>query len=106
MKNQTSNKFGTWSTIAKFIDMKAKDHDLKEKVREKEKKKIFNESLNYQLKQRELFCKKENEIEKTLLKNQLDQFKTLEGRDKQKQEERLKKIKLERERIIMLNLGK
>lgn len=92
--------------MAKFLDLKTKDEDIMEKFKEKQKKKIFNQSLNQQLKQREMFCQKENDIEKTLIKKQIDQFKIIEERDKKYHEEKLRRIKDEKERMLSYNIGK
>jgi len=92
--------------MAKFLDQKTKDQDIMEKFKEKQKKKIFHESLNQQLKQREMFCLKENEIEKTLIKKQIDQFKIIEEADKKYKDERLRRIKDEKERMLSYNIGK
>ena len=86
--------------------MKSKEMDMIEKLREKQKKLKFNESIVKQLKDRELVYKKENEMENSLIKKHFDYVKTLDNRDKMSKDEKTRKIKEETKKMMSISLGK
>lgn len=89
-----------------FKDLKTKDEDYLKKLKEKDQKRIYNEMLSEQLKEKKLLCLKENQIENNLIKRHLDCMRNLDKEEKIKREQKIKKVHEEKDKMLSIHRGK
>ena len=76
------------------------------KVKEKELKKSYMESLGKQVKEKELSCMKESEIDCNLNKMQLEYIRNLEDQAKKRKDDKIKRVHEEKEKMLNIHRGK